>query len=55
MAKHRAPAFVVAIMFLSRARIISVPMALLMLAALLGLYVGFGVLIAVYRFTNRLR
>jgi hypothetical protein len=30
-------------------------LALLMLVALLGLYVGFGVLIAVYRFTTRLK
>lgn len=30
-------------------------LALLMLVALLGLYVGFGVLIAVYRFTSRLK
>jgi len=31
------------------------PLALLALIALLGLYVGFGVLIAVYRFTSRLK
>ena len=31
------------------------PLALLALVGLLGLYVGFGVLIAVYRFISRLK
>lgn len=35
--------------------LVSGQLALLMLVALLGLYVGFGVLIAVYRFTSRLK
>jgi hypothetical protein len=35
--------------------LVSGELALLMLVALLGLYVGFGVLIAVYRFTTRLK
>jgi hypothetical protein len=35
--------------------LVSGQLALLMLVALLGLYVGFGVLIAVYRFTTRLK
>lgn len=34
---------------------LSVQLALLMLIALLGLYLGFGVLIAVYRFTSKLK
>lgn len=42
------------IIFLSVAKIVSVEMAMLMLAALLGLYVGFGVLVAVYRLIRRL-
>src|SRR5215471_7822753 len=43
-----------AIMVLLRTQSISVEMAKLMLVALLGLYVGFGVLIAVYRFIGKL-
>ena len=35
-------------------KIISPEMAILMLVALLGLYVGFGVLITVYRFLEKL-
>ena len=35
--------------------VITFQMALLMLVALLGLYVGFGILIALYRFTDRLK
>ena len=34
---------------------LSVQLALLLLIALLGLYLGFGVLIAVYRFTSKLK
>jgi len=43
------------IMFLSRTEIISVVLAKLMLVALLGMYVGFGFLIAVYRLIGRLK
>ena len=43
------------IIFLSRTEIISVVLAKLMLAALLGMYVGFGFLIAVYRFIGKLK
>jgi hypothetical protein len=34
---------------------LSVQLALLLLIALLGLYLGFGVLIALYRFTSKLK
>ena len=34
---------------------LSVQLALLLIIALLGLYLGFGVLIAVYRFTSKLK
>ncbi len=42
------------IIFLSEAKIISFEMAMLMLVALLGMYLGFGVLIAVYRLVSKL-
>jgi len=42
------------IMYLSRSGIITPEMALLLLVALLGFYVGFGVLIMVYRFVQRM-
>ena len=42
------------IIFLLEAKIISFQMAMLMLVALLGLYVGFGFLIAVYRLIDKL-
>ena len=42
------------IVLLARARTVSVEMAKLMIAALIGLYVGFGLLIAVYRLMNKL-
>ena len=42
------------IIFLLEAKIISFEMAMLMLVALLGLYLGFGVLIAVYRLVGKL-
>ncbi len=45
---------VIGVMALLVRHVISFQMALLMLVALLGLYVGFGVLIAVYRFIDRL-
>lgn len=43
-----------AIIYLSVAKIISSGMAILMLVALVGMYVGFGVLIAVYRLISKL-
>ena len=43
------------IIFLSKTEIISFGVAKLMLVALLGLYVGFGFLIAVYRLVGRLK
>ena len=43
-----------AIIFLSEAKIISFEMAMLMFVALLGMYLGFGVLIAVYRLVGKL-
>ena len=42
------------IILLWKAKIVSFEMAKLMLAALLGMYVGFGILIAVYRLMRRL-
>ncbi len=42
------------IIYLSEAKIITAAMALLMFVALLGMYVGFGILIAVYRVIRRL-
>jgi hypothetical protein len=42
------------IIFLSGMKIISLEMAKLMLVALLGMYVGFGILIAVYRLIRKL-
>jgi hypothetical protein len=42
------------IILLSETKIISFEMAMLMLAALLGMYIGFGVLIAVYRLISKL-
>ena len=42
------------IIFLSAAKIISFQMAMLMLVALLGMYIGFGILIAVYRLIGKL-
>ena len=42
------------IIFLSKAKIISFEMAMLMLVALLGMYLGFGFLIAVYRLIGKL-
>ncbi len=43
-----------AIIVLSAAKIISLGMGMLMLVALVGMYVGFGILIAVYRLINKL-
>ena len=42
------------IILLAVTRIISFTMAMLMLVALLGMYIGFGVLIAVYRLIGKL-
>jgi hypothetical protein len=42
------------IIFLLEKRIISFEMAILMLVALLAMYVGFGILIAVYRLMRKL-
>jgi hypothetical protein len=45
---------VATIIFLAAKKIVTVQMAGLMFVALLGLYFGFGVLIAVYRFVAKL-
>ena len=42
------------IIFLSEMKIISVEMAKLMLVALFAMYIGFGILIAVYRLIDKL-
>ena len=42
------------IIFLAVAKIVSFEVAMLMLVALLGMYIGFGILIAVYRFVGKL-
>jgi hypothetical protein len=42
------------IIFLLEKKIISFEMAILMFVALLGMYVGFGILIAVYRLMGKL-
>jgi hypothetical protein len=42
------------IIFLWEGKIISFEMAKLMIVALLGMYFGFGILIAVYRFVDKL-
>ena len=44
-----------AILFLAAMKTISLAVAKLMLVALLGLYVGFGILIAVYRLIGKLK
>jgi hypothetical protein len=43
------------IIVLAKAKIISGFVALLMLAALLGMYIGFGTLVAVYRLLGKLK
>ena len=45
---------VATIIFLSQMKIISFEVAKLMLVALLGMYVGFGILIAIYRLIRNL-
>lgn len=47
--------FAATIILLSAKRVISFQMALLMLVALVGLYFGFGILIALYRFVATLK
>ena len=42
------------IIFLLEKRIITFQMAILIFVALLAMYVGFGILIAVYRFMDKL-
>ena len=42
------------IIFLSVNKIVSFEMTILMLVALFGLYIGFGILIAVYRLISKL-
>ena len=46
--------FVGTIVLLRATKIVGFELAMLMLVALLGMYVGFGVLIAVYRFVRKL-
>lgn len=46
---------VAVIFFLMVKRVVTFQMALLMFVALFALYLGFGVLIAVYRFTGKLQ
>jgi len=46
---------VATILYLAVKKVITPQMAMLMFVALLGLYVGFGALIAVYRFIGKLR
>jgi hypothetical protein len=43
-----------AVIFLLANKIVSFAMAMLMLVALFGLYIGFGILIAVYRLVGKL-
>ena len=47
-------ALVGTIIFLLAAKIVSSGVAILMLVALLGMYIGFGILIAVYRLIGKL-
>jgi len=42
------------IIFLLQSKIVSFVMAKLMLVALLGIYLGFGILIAIYRLIDKL-
>jgi xanthosine utilization system XapX-like protein len=45
---------VATIIFLSEMKVISFAISKLMLVALLGMYVGFGILIAIYRLIRKL-
>ncbi|HLS82780.1 MAG TPA: hypothetical protein VK025_15375 [Steroidobacter sp.] len=47
--------FALAVLVLLGRGVVTPQMALLMLVALLGLYLGFGVLIAIWRLTGKLR
>jgi hypothetical protein len=47
-------ALIVLIVVLRAKLVITTQMAILMFVAMLGLYVGFGALIAVYRFVSKL-
>jgi len=42
------------IIYLARSGIISIEMALLMMVGLLGIYIGFGILILAYRLVQKL-
>ena len=42
------------IIFLLANKIVSFALAMLMLVALFGLYIGFGILITIYRFVDKL-
>lgn len=42
------------IIYLARTRIITIEMAILMLIGLLGIYIGFGILIFAYRLVRKL-
>lgn len=46
--------FAGAIIFLAMAKIVSFEVAKLMLVALVGMYIGFGILIAAYRLMGKL-
>ncbi len=46
--------FLVGISYLGRNSIVPPTMALLMVVALIGLYVGFGILFVTYRLVNKL-
>ena len=46
---------VATIIFLSEVKVISFGVSKLMLVALLGMYVGFGILIAIYRLIGKLK
>ena len=48
-------AIVITVLALAAKKVITFQLAMLMLIALLGIYVGFGFLIAVYRFVARLK
>jgi hypothetical protein len=47
-------ALIALILYLGAKGVVTPQMALLMLIALFGMYVGFGVLVAVYRFMSKL-
>jgi hypothetical protein len=47
-------ALVGTIIYLARIRVITIDMAILMLIGLLGIYIGFGIMIFAYRFVQKL-